>query len=123
MKKPTISTDLRRRIVDAYERGLTQTYAETAKIFGVGTATVSRLLRRDRETGDVLPKPRGGNYKPVVDDAWALEHAKASPDATLTERVLAWDEHSGRKVSRSAMANALARIGWSYKKDTARHGT
>ena len=52
----TISLDLRRRIVDAYRNGLTETYEATAEMFGVGMATVSRLLRRKRETGDVLPK-------------------------------------------------------------------
>jgi transposase len=53
--------ELRRRILDAYQKGLTATYEKTAEVFGVGRATVNRTLRRHRETGDVLYKPRGGN--------------------------------------------------------------
>lgn len=120
MKKPTISLDLRRRLVSAYRSGKTATYAATAAMFGVGEATVSRLLRRERETGDVLEKPRGGNHKPVVDDDWVRAHAEALPDATLAERVVAWAEHSGRRVSRMAMCNALRRIDWTHKKNSSR---
>src|SRR2546427_3988117 len=53
-----ISLDLRRRIVEAYHSGRTATYEATASMFDVGVATVNRLLRRQRETGDVMPKPR-----------------------------------------------------------------
>ena len=51
-----LSLDLRRRVVRAYHEGLTATYEATAELFGIGRATVSRLLRLERETGDVLPK-------------------------------------------------------------------
>ncbi len=59
----TISLDLRRRIVRAYRSGLTSSYEATADMFEVGRASVSRLLRRDRETGDVLPNKRGGDLR------------------------------------------------------------
>src|SRR4029079_14055014 len=109
MKKPTISLDLRRRILNAYRSGMTASYEATASMFGVGRATVNRLLRRERETGDVLEKPRGGNNPKVVDDAWVREHCTAHPDATLRERVVACAEHSGAEVSISAMSNAVHR--------------
>ncbi|MBW2733654.1 MAG: helix-turn-helix domain-containing protein, partial [Deltaproteobacteria bacterium] len=48
-----ISIELRRSLVEAYNSGLSGTYTETATLFRVGRATVSRLLRRYRETGDV----------------------------------------------------------------------
>ena len=115
-EKPTISLDLRRRVVAAYESGKTKSYAATAAMFGIGVATVNRLLRRKRETGDVKAKARGGNNPPVVDDAWLLEHATAHPDARLVDRIEAWRAHSGREVSMGAMSNALKRIGWTYKK-------
>ncbi len=70
---PDTSLDLRRRIVKAYETGKTATYEATAEMFGVGRATVNRLLRRKRETGDVVAKPRGG--------------------------IRAWVEHAGYQVS------------------------
>lgn len=116
MKKPTISLDLRRRIISAYHSGMTATYEATAAMFGVGRATVSRLLRRKRESGDVLEKPRGGNNRPVVDDVWLRAHAQAHPDSTVAERVEAWAAHSGRRVHPESMRGAMHRIGWTHKK-------
>jgi transposase len=111
-----ISVDLRRRIVDAYQSGKTTTYEATASMFGVGRATVNRLLRRERESGDVLPKPRGGNNPRRVDLEWLRAHAKASPDARLVDRIAAWEKHSGKRVSIGAMWGALNAIGWTHKK-------
>ena len=119
-KVGTISQDLRERIVFAYTNGLTNTYAETARMFGVGEATVSRLLRRLRETGGVRVKPRGGNNPIKVDDAWVQEHAKQYPDARLIDRVEAWEALSGIKVTTGTMWNALDRVGWTHKKNPIR---
>lgn len=110
------SLDLRRRIVDAYRSGKTATYEATAEMFGVGRATVDRLLRRKRETGDVLPKPRGGNNPRRVDLEWLKAHAQANPDARLVDRITAWETHSGERVSVGAMWGALHAIGWTHKK-------
>ena|SRR5579884_3653441 len=112
----TIPLELRRRAVQAYQAGLTKTYEATAEMFGIGRASIDRLLRRQRETGDVAPKPRGGNNPIAVDDAWLLTHAQANPDARLTDRIEAWAAHSGRTVSLGAMSNAMRRIGWTHKK-------
>ena len=112
----TISVELRRRAVEAYRSGLTKSYEATAEMFGIGRASFDRLLRRFRETGDVLPKPRGGNNPILVDDAWLLEHAKTNPDARLSDRVAAWAERSGRVVTIATMSNAMRRIGWTHQK-------
>lgn len=111
-----ISLDLRRRVRDAYRKGLTPTYDATAEMFGIGRATVSRILRRDRETGDVLLKPRGGNNPRVVDLEWLRKHAEAEPDARLIDRVEAWVAQGGRRVGIEAMNRALHAIGWTHKK-------
>jgi transposase len=110
------SLDLRRRIVAAYRSGKSGTYKETAELFGVGLATVSRLLRLERETNDVKARPRGGNNPRAVDRDWLLGHAKANPDALLRERIDAWEKKSGRRVSMGAMWNAMHAIGWTHKK-------
>lgn len=110
------SVDLRRRIVDAYLSGRTKSYKATAEMFGVGVATVNRLLRRKRETGDVLPKPRGGNNPRRVDLDWLEAHALENPDARIIDRIAAWEEHSGRRASVGAMWGALHAIGWTHKK-------
>ena len=116
MKRTTISYDIRQRIVDAYNSGLTASYEATAEMFSVGRATVSRLLRRDRETGDVQPKPRGGDLRRAVELQWVGENASNDPDARLVDRIEAYQRHSGRRVSVGAMWNALSAIGWTHKK-------
>jgi transposase len=110
------SVDLRRRIVDAYRNGKTTTYEATASMFGVGRATVNRLLRRKRETGDVLPKPRGGNNPRRVDLEWLKVHAKENPDARLIDRIAAWEKHSAVHVGITTMWGALHAIEWTHKK-------
>ena len=112
----TPSIDLRRRLVEAYLSKQSGTYAETAALFGVGPATVSRQLRRYRETGDVLYKPRGGNNPRRVDLAWLREHLQAHPDARLVDRVAAWQQHSGKRVGVSAMWLAVRACGFTHKK-------
>jgi len=111
-----ISLDLRKRIVQAYLSGRSGTYEETARMFGVGYATVSRILRRFRETGDVLPKPKGGNNPRRVDLDWLRKHAESEPDARIIDRIAAWQHESGESVSVGAMWYALRAIGWSHKK-------
>src|SRR2546422_1411389 len=111
-----ISLDLRRRIVEAYHSGRTATYEATASMFDVGVATVNRLLRRKRETGDVMPKPRGGNNPRRVDLDWLRGHARAHPDARIIDRIAAWKQHTGGHVSVGAMWSALHAIEWTHKK-------
>jgi transposase len=111
-----LSLDLRRRVVEAYRSRKTRTYQQTAELFGIGEATVSRLLRRHRETGDVLYKPKGGNNPRRVELAWLVQNLGAEPDARLVDRVEAWERHSGVRVSVAAMWLAVRACGWTHKK-------
>ena len=110
------SLDLRRRIVDAYQEGRTKTYVATAEMFGIGVATVNRLLRRKRETGDVLAKRRGGNNPRRIELGWLKSHAHENPDVRIVDRIEAWEQLCGRRVSVGAMWNALRVINWTHKK-------
>ena len=111
-----LSIDLRRRLVEAYRSKKSGTYAATAALFGVGEATVSRLLRRQRETGDVQYKAKGGNNPRRVDLEWLRDHLAREPDARLVDRIEAWKEHSGKPVSLGAMWLAVRACGWTHKK-------
>ncbi len=93
----TISLDLRRCAVETYRTGLTKGYEATAAMFGVGRASLDRWLRRLRETGDVLPKPRGGNNPRTVDDQWLRVHAEANADARIPDRIAAWASTVARR--------------------------
>lgn len=111
-----LSIDLRRRIVAAYRAKKSGTYERTAELFGIGDATVSRLLRRYRDTGDVLPKKKGGNNPRVVDLEWLRGQLEAKPDDRLIDRVEAWAKHSGKRVSISAVWTGVRALGWTHKK-------
>lgn len=111
-----VGIELRWRIVEAYNSGLSGSYEATAELFGVGRATVNRLLRRYRETGDVKALPVGGNNPRRVDLDWLREHAAKEPNARLVDRIDAWERASGRRVSSSAMSKAMRAIGWTHKK-------
>ena len=114
------SIDLRRRLVEAYRSKKSGSYAATASLFGVGEATVSRLLRRFRETGDVHYKPKGGNNPRRVDLDWLRKHLAENPDARLVDRIEAWKVHSGKGVSVGAMYLAVRACGWTHKKNGGR---
>jgi len=111
-----LSLDLRRRVVQAYRAKQSGTYAETAALFGIGEATLSRLLRRYRETGDVAPKPRGGNNPRRVDLAWLRTHLDEHPDARIIDRIEAWVQLGGRRIGHTAMWLAIRACGWTHKK-------
>lgn len=107
---------LRKRIVEAYLSGLSGTYAETGRMFGVGAATVNRLLRRYRETGSVERARRGGNYPAKIDLSWLRQHAESEPNARLLDRVAVWAAESGILVTPQSMSRAMRKIGWTHKK-------
>ena len=113
----TWSIELRKKVVEAYKSGRTGSYEETAKIFGIGVASVSRWLRKYRETGDVAPCCRKGNNPRKVDLEWLNAHAEKYPDARIIDRVEAWAEHSGIQVRIETMRQSLHSIGWSFKKN------
>ena len=59
------SLDLRKKIVDAKQRGMPT--AEVAKTFGVGASTVKRYAAATREGRPLAPKRRPGS-KPKMDE-------------------------------------------------------
>lgn len=112
----TCSKDLREKVVAAYKSGQSGSYIETAKLFGIGVASLSRWLRLERETGSLEPRPRPGRPR-EMDLDWLRSHAEQYPDARLIDRVEAWEEHSGKRVHIDTISECLRTIGWTYKKN------
>ena len=117
MPKP-YSTDLRTKVLEAYERG-EDTQRGLAARFGVSGTFVVDLLRRHRQIGSVEAKPRGGGQRPRL-DAQGLEVVtalvKADPDATLDELIERVAERHGVRVSNPTMSRVLTRLGLPRKK-------
>jgi transposase len=112
------SKELRQAIVRAYEEE-ELSYEQTARLLDVSEATVSRVLRLHRETGDVTPRPRGGGrLSPLRGEvAETLERLVLSePGATMLEFKEQLAAVTGVVTSRSSLQRALHRLGFSYKK-------
>ena len=110
------SKDLRRKIVDAIERGMPK--AEAARTFGVGISTVKRYATK-AQRGEPLKPGKAPGKRPKMDEKVSklLEgDLRERPFATLRERCDYVEAISGVSVSRSTMCRAIARLGKTRKK-------
>jgi transposase len=114
-----VPLDLRRRIVEAYERK-EGTYFKLAQRFGVGEATVYRLLRLKRERGSVAPGAPGG----IAEDELPklVQLVGEFPDATLDQLREVWAYRNRCELSLSSIARGLLRAGITRKKTPGRRG-
>jgi transposase len=111
------SEDLRRKIVEAVERGMPM--AEAAKTFGVGVSSVKRYVATYREGRSLAPKKRPGSRPKLDESARRLLEAdlEERPAATLPQRREFLRRVCGVEVSDSTVSRVLGRMGWSRKKD------
>lgn len=117
------SMDLRERVVRAYQAG-EGTQQQIAQRFQVSPSFVQRLLRRQRESGQVAPLPRGGNHLAKIRGehlALVEQLVSAQPDAYLEELVEQFVQQTGITVSRTTMHRAVKRLRLSTKKNATRH--
>ena len=111
-----LSIDIRERIVAYKEEGKTD--AEIAEALKIGDASVSRVLRRFRETGGVAPAKDKGRPPFLLDDeerAVLVVIVEAAPDSTLSELVDELFAERGKKVSEATMGRDLRRCGFTRK--------
>jgi transposase len=111
---------LRERIAFAHENGL-GTYEEIAEFLGCGEATVSRVLRRKRETGSLAPKHRVEQTKPKIDSRgieMLRRWLERKSDATLEELMRRYNAcGSTKNVSRATIGRTVRdRLGLTRKK-------
>ena len=110
------SEDLRRKIMDAIERGMPKVQA--ARTFGVGISTVKRYATKAHK-GEPLEPGKAPGKRPKMDERVSKlleKDLKEHPFATLRERCEYVEAISGVSMSRSTMCRAIARIGSTRKK-------
>ena len=110
------SIDLRRKIVDAIERGVPK--AQAARTFGVGISSVKRYATK-AQRGEPLEPGKAPGKRPKMDQRLRKlleEDLKERPFVTLRERCEYVEAISGVSVSRSTMCRSIARIGSTRKK-------
>lgn len=112
------SIDLRRKIVDAIERGMPKAQ-EAARTFGVGISTLKRYATK-AQRGEPLEPGKAPGKRPKMDERVSKlleENLKERPFfVTLSERCEYVEAISGISVSRSTMCRSIARIGSTRKK-------
>ena len=111
------SEDLRKKIVEAVERGMPK--IEAACAFGVGISSVKRYVAAARAGRSLAPKRRPGSKPKMDETARRLLEAdlEERPAATLPERREFLRRAAGVSVSESTVSRMLRRPRWSRKKD------
>ncbi len=111
------SEDLRKKIVEAVERGMPK--IEAARTFGVGISSVKRYVATYREGRSLAPKKRPGSKPKLDEGARKLLEAdlEERPTATLPQRREFLRRACGAEVSDSTISRMLGRLGWTRKKD------
>lgn len=114
------SLDFRQKIVDTYfKEGPSQ--RKIAKRFGVTLSFVEKLLKQQRETGDIAAKPHGGGRSLKLSaEQFSLVAAlvEADNDATLEELAQQLQQKTMIRVSRSTMGRVLQKLKLTRKKKT-----
>jgi transposase len=117
----SLSIDLRERLVSAVDDGMTRRSA--AKRFGVAASTAIKWVDQWRQTGNVAPRPRGGDRRSERIEVHAEEVLRLvaeTPDLTLEELAEHLHEGHGLKVDPSTVWRLLDRHGMTFKKNRAR---
>src|SRR5881275_867688 len=118
------SEDLRLRVVAAVDGGMPR--AAVARVFEVGSATITRYLRLRRETGGLGPRPRHGPppIKTAALRAELLPRLEAQPDATLEEQKKSLIASERNEAARQAWRDRAAGIEprrWVWLDETGSH--
>ena len=117
------SEDLRQKIVQALERGISKSQA--ARLFDVSPSSVKRYARISRQGGSLAPKKETGRPPKIEEAAQKLlkEDVKQRPAATVSDRRHFLEHLTGKALSDSTVRRLLRRLGFSRKKDCGGGGT
>lgn len=110
----TISMDLRKRILKAYDRG-DATRDQVARRFEVSLGMVKKLIQQRRHTGSIAPRHHRSGRKPIILDNHRRQIRALlteTPDLTL-EEIRA---RLGLGCTIQAIHYVLADMGLTYKK-------
>jgi transposase len=110
------SEDLRKKIVEAVERGMPK--IEAARTFGVGISSVKRYVASYREGRSLAPKKRPGSKPKLDEGARKLLEANLEEhqEATLPQRREFLRGVCGVSVSDSTVSRTLRCLGWTRKR-------
>ena len=112
------SIDFRQKIIEVYEQEKIS-IRNLAQRFCVAKSFVQKLLKQYQKTGDIKPKPQGGNSPPKVQGADLVtltEIIENNNDATLEELCELLKEQTAIEVSRATMGRISQDLNYTFKK-------
>ena len=113
------SLDLRQKIVDVYAEGVLS-QRQLADRFRVALSFIQKLLKQQRETGNIAPKVRSEQTPTKLNSEQlaVLEQLVADDnDATLEELRGRLQEKTGVSIGRSTVDRMLKKLNLSVKKN------
>ena len=119
-----LSNDLRVRVIDAVEGGMSRRAA--AKRFGVAVSTAIKWVGRWRKTGSRQPRPQGGDKRSHRIEAHSeeiLALVDGTPDMILAEIVVHLERTHNLRVAQSTVWRFLERHNVTFKKNGTRSRT
>jgi len=112
-----LSDDLRKRVIEAVDSGMSRRAA--AERFGIGASTAIKWVKRWRETGSRAPRRSGGDVRSHRIDACGetiMALVEATPDITLAEIADHLAHRHGLRVAPCTVWRFFDRHGVTYKK-------
>ena len=107
-----VSIELRELIVANAKAGIR--VDEISRVLQVGKSTIWRILKQERETGNIEPRYRGRKSKITPEQHEAmLKLVEEKPDVTLEEM----REQLDLPIKKSQISNLLHKAGYHFKKD------
>ena len=110
------STDLRARVLDALDAGMTR--VDAVRIFQVSLGSIKRWVRLRRTSGDLTPQRPSGRAPSITPDQYThlRVQLEAAPDASRADHATQWNADHGTALSPWTLGRAIRRLGWSRKK-------
>lgn len=111
------SEDLRQKIVEATERGVSK--AQAARLFNLSLSSVKRYARLARQGGSLAPGKGSGRPPKINESAKQLleKDVQERSAATISERRRFLEHLTGESLSDSTVGRMLKRMGFSQKTD------
>ena len=112
---PVLSTDLRIRAVEAYER--TGNKSQVCRTFDIARTTLDNWIKLKSDTGSLDQHAGGRGRKHAISDwnAFKAFVEQASFD-TITQLVPLYEQHFGQPIEYECLRTSVHRVGLTHKK-------
>jgi transposase len=108
------SIDLRERVLQAIEEGLSKTQAH--RTFHISRSTINHWFALRERTGGLAPPPHRSSRTRQLEGQEFETFAHRHRQATLGEMAAAWQQEKGVSLSVMSFSRALRAIDWTRKK-------